>query len=102
MASSLPDHVPAPRAAGTLVVVRDGAGLRVVHSAAWLDAAVLDLADVGGAVEAALGHGRSWGGEVELDGHVTGVEVVPLGDLAVVVVGTPIDGNIGLVALPNP
>ena len=50
---------------------------------------VLDLADVGGAVEAALGHGRSWGGEVELDGHVTGVEVVPLGDLAVVVVGTP-------------
>ena len=50
---------------------------------------MLDLADVGGAVEAALGHGRSWGGEVELDGHVTGVEVVPLGDLAVVVVGTP-------------
>ena len=69
--------------------MRDGAGLRVVHSAAWLEAAVLDLADVGGAVEAALGHGRSWGGEVELDGHVTGVEVVPLGDLAVVVVGTP-------------
>ncbi len=89
MASSLPDPVPAPRAAGTLVVVRDGAGLRVVHAAAWLDASVLGLDDVRGAVDAAFGHGRSWGGDVQLDGHVTGVEVVPLGDLAVVVVGTP-------------
>jgi diguanylate cyclase (GGDEF)-like protein len=89
VASSLPDPVPAPRAAGTLVVVRDGAGVRVVHATAWLEAAVLELAEVGAAVEAALGHGRSWGGEVALDGHVTGVEVVPLGDLAVVVVGTP-------------
>ena len=69
--------------------MRDGVRLRVVHAAAWLDQSVLDLADVRGAVDAALGHGRSWGGEVQVDGHVTGVEVVALGDLAVVVVGTP-------------
>ena len=89
MASSLPAPVPAPRPAGTLVVERDGAAVRIVHAAAWVDTSVLELAEVGPAVEAALHHGRSWGGDVELDGHVTGVEVVPLGDLAVVVVGTP-------------